>query len=456
MRLGSPSLGDVVGGKYRLDRALGGGGMSVVFAAENTLTGKQVALKFLLASLAERPDGRARLLREARACARIKHRHVVDVYDVGVEGDTMFLVMDLLHGETLSHLLETSTLPVRAFLKLLIQAMRGVAEAHRLGIVHRDIKPDNIFLAREVDHDDAIPTVLDFGIAKIEGESLHTRSGSATGTPVFMAYEQIKGARDLDARVDVYGFGMVIYLALAGRLPFTSESWPELIFKLTTCLVPPLSTLRADLPQELVDVVARAMARERDERTASIEQLIRELTPFAERDDLGETRRVTYGRDAEHAPMVTTLPAQAVVLTPPTPVHSEPALSTRTGDLVFARRRRWYAAAGAVAALLAIALVSRATQEKPPAAKTVAAQTVTVASQPVQAPPMQALNEVVDASVSAPPPLESTVKAPRLVRVRSKPVVEPAVAPEPAVVPEPAPALDRRRKLSQDDFFGAR
>jgi tRNA A-37 threonylcarbamoyl transferase component Bud32 len=313
----TPDIGDVIGGRYRIVRLIGGGGMSTVYEAENTFTNKRVAVKWLLASLAGRPDARDRMLREARAGSRIKHRHVVDIYDVGFEGESMFLVMALHEGETLSSALESRSMSVASFFDLLLPVMRGVAEAHRLGVVHRDIKPDNILLAREVDHAEPVPMVLDFGIAKMEGDALRTRSGSAQGTPAFMAYEQIRGLRDLDARVDVYAFGVILYMALAGRMPFTAETWPELIYKLTSTEVVPLSTLRPELPPALCTLVDRAMARDREQRTATLLQLVLELSSFGGQA-LGETRQVVHRREltGPQVPLSTTEPAAAAWSTP--------------------------------------------------------------------------------------------------------------------------------------------
>jgi eukaryotic-like serine/threonine-protein kinase len=465
MWLGTPSVGVIVGGRYRLTRALGGGGMSVVFAAENTVTSKQVALKFLHASLADRPDAKARLLREARAGSRIKHRNVVDVYDVGFEGETMFLVMDLLEGDTLAKVLETSVMSVPALLQLLIPAMRGVAEAHRLGVIHRDIKPDNLFLAREVDQSEPVVTVLDFGIAKLEGDTLRTHSGRATGTPLFMAIEQIRGERNLDARVDVYGFGVILYMALAGRLPITADTWPELIYKLTSSVAAPLSSLRPDLPAELCAIVARAMAREREDRTATLEQLIGGLTPFATGPaELGVTRLVVYGQ-APHA-MPTTVPTPALSASAsapgqttegevgPGPVRSQPALQTPT-KLARAPGRRWPLALvglGALAMLGAQLPSTRAPSSVTPSPMTPA---VVLAPPPAQllAPVPASVARTVTPDAGAEPPSVALVPAkPPLVRPRRQERAPPSAV-EPAVTPEPTP---RRRRLASEDFFVSR
>ncbi|HEY6879419.1 MAG TPA: serine/threonine-protein kinase [Polyangiales bacterium] len=447
MWLGTPSIGSVVGGKYRLTRSLGGGGMSLVFAAENTVTSKQVALKFLFGSVADRPDAKARLLREARAGSRIKHRNVVDVYDVGFEGETMFLVMDLLEGETLAHVLENTTMSIRALLGLLIPAMRGVAEAHRQGVVHRDIKPDNILLAREVDQTEPVVTVLDFGVAMVEGDSLRTRSGNASGTPMFMSAEQIRGQRDLDGRVDVYGFGVILYMALSGRLPVVAETLAELIYKLTSTPVLPLTALRPELPRELCEVVARAMEREREDRTPTLERLIFELTPFVTGSaELGETRQVRYGGDVE--PMPTTISAR--VTDAQGASHTPLGSQCPPRDPVTRRsRRRWPMALIALAALVMLAVSMLRARATPALRQAQAAAIVPAPVAPTitSATPPTARAERVAAPVflgdAGIQPVRTTsaksARARRAGPVRSEP---------PSVTPSPT-----RRRLVSEDFF---
>ncbi|HTU58575.1 MAG TPA: serine/threonine-protein kinase, partial [Polyangiales bacterium] len=273
------------GGKYRLIRKLGAGGMGEVFEAENTLTRKRVAIKCLHPVRAQRAEASARLLREAEAASRIRHPHVVDVYDVGREGDSVFLVMEYLEGEPLSHLIARGGTPIHELIALLLPAMRAVAAAHRLGVVHRDIKPDNIFLAREADNERPVAKVLDFGISKFsahEGEHASlTRSGSTLGTPRYMAYEQLMSDKSIDGRVDVYAFGVILYEAITGHSPFEAETYPELIVKIAHGELIPPKQLRPELPSTLDRLVCWALERDRDRRVASVDELIRELEPFS-------------------------------------------------------------------------------------------------------------------------------------------------------------------------------
>ena len=277
--------GMLIGGKYKLKHLLGEGGMGSVFAAENTLSGKQVAIKCMHRRIAQTPEASQRFLREARASALIRHPNVVDVYDVLAENDTFYLVMELLEGESLSAFLarETTTLPL--LVNVLIGAMRGVAAAHRQGVIHRDIKPENIFLAREEDDQRAaVAKVLDFGISKLQGmEDIGlTAPGAALGTVAYMSTEQLSNAKDIDGRADVYAFGVILYQAITGRQPFPAETYAEMIMRIMTEQATPIHELRPDVPARLCAVVEAAMAKAREQRTASLEEMISGLEPFSD------------------------------------------------------------------------------------------------------------------------------------------------------------------------------
>jgi len=272
------------GGKYRIVAMIAEGGMGEVYQAEHTVMNKRVAIKRIRPGLSEKTRATERLLQEARAASRIHHPNVVDIYDVAREGDSVYLVMEFLEGEPLSALLGRGNLPMHRLIALLLPAMRGVLAAHRQGVVHRDIKPDNIFLTRVEDSQEPLPKVLDFGVSKLDprgGEQLAlTRSGGTVGTPLYMAYEQLRGSKTIDGRADVYAFGVILYEALTGRLPHAAESYPELIFRVTTCPLVPARQHNADIPGPLDRIVSWALAREAEERI-SLDALIRELEPFA-------------------------------------------------------------------------------------------------------------------------------------------------------------------------------
>jgi eukaryotic-like serine/threonine-protein kinase len=277
-----PSAEGVIGGKYRVLRVLGEGGMGTVLEAEHVQTYKRVAVKWLKTT--DR-DSQLRLVREAQAAARVRHPNVVDVYDVAQEGDTVFLILECLEGEPLSRLMERGGLPVHEWVALLLPAMRGVAAAHQQGVIHRDIKPDNIFLARVPDAPRPVPKLLDFGISKLEPREHEqltiTSVGTAIGTPMYMSYEQLSGSGEVDARTDVYAFGVVLYEALTGQPPFEAETLSELSIKVATAQPVAPRQLRAEIAEPLERVIMRAMARDRTQRIASMDALIAALEPFA-------------------------------------------------------------------------------------------------------------------------------------------------------------------------------
>ncbi len=281
---GLPVIGEEIAGKYRIDGVLGQGGMGAVFSAKNSLTGKRVAIKWLLPEQAG-DTSRERLLREARIAASIEHPNVVDIYDIGEHDGGLFLVMEYLRGQTLGDLLaEHGRLDPVELIGLMIPVMRGVQFAHQGGIVHRDLKPENIIVS-EVDGQ-RVPKVLDFGVSKsMNGagipHSTLTRTGALVGTPHYMALEQVDGTGAIDARTDVYALGVIFYRALTGHYPFDGTSLGEVILKIGTREPQPLRMLRPELTADLDAVILRAIARPRDARYNSVEDFARALEPFA-------------------------------------------------------------------------------------------------------------------------------------------------------------------------------
>jgi tRNA A-37 threonylcarbamoyl transferase component Bud32 len=276
-----PPPGSIVGGKYRVVRLLGQGGMGAVFEAENTVTGKRVAIKWMHPHLADNTEASQRFVREAQASARVRHPNVVDVYDVVDENDGLFLVMEFLEGESLSALMQREGTPLPYVMSLIIAAMRGVAATHREGVIHRDIKPDNIFLAREGD-DRLVPKVLDFGISKVSGSSMSiTNTGATLGTPLYMSVEQLSGVKDIDVRTDVYAFAVIVYQIVTGQPPFMAETFPVLITKIMTEEARDPRALRPDVPKSLARLITWAMAKDRSHRLPDMETFIRELEPFS-------------------------------------------------------------------------------------------------------------------------------------------------------------------------------
>ncbi len=297
-----PKIGDVVADKYEVERIIGEGGMGAVFAAMHKLTGRRVALKWMLPELARDADAVQRFMREAQAAGRINHPNVVDVYDVGQHDDSFFLVMEFLQGEPLTAALERRNLTVGEVVDLLLPAMRGVAAAHRGGVVHRDLKPDNIFLCRD-EEGSIVPKVLDFGISKLASHDgstdMHlTKTGAVVGTPYYMSPEQIRGSKQVDKRSDVYAFGVILYEALTGQVPFNADTYSALILEIATGTAKSPRDIVPTLPEPLSQVVLKAMARELGDRFPDMESFAVALEPFAYTPSLRGERRDPTGRQA--------------------------------------------------------------------------------------------------------------------------------------------------------------
>jgi eukaryotic-like serine/threonine-protein kinase len=279
-----PRAGRVVASKYRVDELMARGGMGAVYSATHVVTGKRVAIKWMLPTLDQVPAATERFVREAQATARIDHPNVVDIYDVGQESSSVYLVMELLQGETLRAFMRHGVLSPAHAIALLMPALRGVAAAHSHGVIHRDLKPDNIFLCVGPGGEAREAKVLDFGISKIASDARDnalTQSGTVLGTPYYMAPEQVRGLRDIDTRVDIYAFGVILYELLSGRRPFEADSYNGLILMIATERPAPLHAVNTDVPIALSHVVHKAMARSLDERFQSVADLARALEPFS-------------------------------------------------------------------------------------------------------------------------------------------------------------------------------
>ncbi len=278
--------GDILDGKYRVERVLGSGGMGVVVAAYHLGLRQHVAIKFLLPDVLDDHEAAARFDREARAAAKIKGEHIARIMDVGtLDNGSPFMVMEYLEGEDLAaRLRRERRLPIDEAVDLIIQTCEVLSEAHGLGIVHRDLKPANLFCTKKADGSPCIK-VLDFGISKLLGPNTShtvtiTKTSALIGSPTYMSPEQINSARNVDARADLWAIGVVLYELLAGRPPFEGDSVPETCLRVTKRRVPSILRFRSDTPQELEAVILRCLEKDRSKRISSATELSMALAPF--------------------------------------------------------------------------------------------------------------------------------------------------------------------------------
>ncbi|MBK8696836.1 MAG: protein kinase [Deltaproteobacteria bacterium] len=274
------TVGEIIGGKYRLDRLLGEGGMGAVYAAENLNTGRRVAVKVLHSQWMQRPEVAQRFVREARATTAIAHPNIVEVLDLDAAHGITYIVQEFLEGETLEAHLAAQPgrrLGATEALAIVVPVMGALVAAHARGIVHRDLKPANLFLVRSRSGD-VVPKVIDFGIAKdtaaSEGATHRTQEGSAIGTPSYMSPEQVSGQTDVDAQTDVWSLGVVLYEMLTGRLPFESPNVNVLMAKILMESPTPIDRHCPDCPADLREIIATALRRERTERFGSMRAMM--------------------------------------------------------------------------------------------------------------------------------------------------------------------------------------
>jgi serine/threonine-protein kinase len=281
--------GTIVGGRYRVERKLGSGGMGWVVVATHLHLEQRVAIKFLHAEQAAAfPEAVARFLREAKAAARIQSDHVARVSDFGTLDDgAPYLVMEYLEGNDLDSLLQArGALPVGQAVEYVLQACEGLAEAHAAGIVHRDLKPANLFLARRSDGSSRIK-LLDFGISKLDvlpgsaPEGNLTSTKTLMGSPLYMAPEQLRSLKQVDRRADIWSMGIILYELLSGHSPFTADTLPEVCARIMTEPPPDLRGRAPRVPEALAAVVGRCLEKEPARRFGDVAALAQALAPFA-------------------------------------------------------------------------------------------------------------------------------------------------------------------------------
>ncbi len=274
--------GQTVAGKYCVDHLIASGGMAAVWAGSNLRTGKRVALKVILRSFSSTPGAGELFRREAMAASRVNHPNVVTVFDVVDHGAGTCIVMEFLDCEDLGAYFERQgLLSLDETMALLLPAMRGVAAANAQGVVHRDLKPKNIFLCIGPDGRVITTKILDFGISVIADNASQERSNTVQltthGTPAYMSPEHITGSPTIDERADVYGFGVILFEALAGQAPYVGPPGPDLLMRILGEPVPKLTRFRADMSPEMDAIIERALAKNPDDRFPTLDHFIAAL-----------------------------------------------------------------------------------------------------------------------------------------------------------------------------------
>jgi serine/threonine-protein kinase len=375
--------GDVVSGRYQVVRVIGHGGMGVVVEAVHEALGQRVAIKFLRPREGDNEEATTRFLAEARALAQLRSVHFPRVTDIALLPDaTPYFVMEFLEGHDLgASLAVDGTLSVGTTVDYALQVCEALAEAYVVGIVHRDIKPGNLFLTKALDGSTLVK-VLDFGISKYAPttEVGMTATRALMGSPRYMAPEQMRSMRRVDHRADIWSLGVVMHEALTGQPPFVGETLPEVCAAIAADDPVRVRQLRRDVPIELQDIILRCLAKEPDQRYKDVGELASELAPFASEDAAPLARRV---RRIVHGASQSIAPPRPLISVPVGPLPQLPGLldagsipppSERLGASVppapvedtTARRqlRRW--ALAIVAAVALPAFIVGALQPSPP------------------------------------------------------------------------------------------
>ena len=451
--------GDLLAGKYRVERVLGVGGMGIVVAARHEQLDQPVAIKFVREDALGNEQAVARFLREARACVKLRSDHAAKVLDVGtLESGAPYMVMEYLEGADLGAVLgEQGALSVETTAGYVVQACEALAEAHAAGIVHRDLKPQNLYLARTVGGEQRIK-VLDFGVSKMllggGGAGNLTMTQSMLGSPLYMSPEQMRSSRDVDARTDVWALGVVIFELLTRRWPFEAETMPELCLRVTTEPPQSLTELRPDVPQAMLDVVKRCLSKDPADRFANAAELAVALEPLAPPELRSTVERARLAMGSKNRPRMVSVPEIAVAETPARPALTPAAWGSGRGDSPVTQARRsggmWIGAGIAAAAVVAGAVLLVRGRDVPTPVPVISAR-VQAAPPPVrtlfehartEAAPVGEAGASSQPALAAPPahPWMTAAGAPRAAAVVPAPSAAAAVAVAVSAAPAPAPA----------------
>jgi serine/threonine protein kinase len=280
-----PLIGEVLAGKYRVEKILGQGGMGVVLAARHLTLDQFVAIKLLLPKAAKLPDATSRFLREAKIAAAIRSPHVARVLDAGtLENGTPYIAMEHLGGVDLArHLKTKGALPIQQAVDFMVQAGEAVAEAHSVGIIHRDLKPGNLFLTRRPDGSPLVK-VLDFGLSKSmlgdDADGSLTQTGAVLGSPYYMSPEQLRSLKLVEKCSDVWAMGVILYELLTAQRPFEGHSMTAICAAVIADTPVPPRSLQPEIPEKLDEIILRCLEKSREKRMATVVELMQAIAPF--------------------------------------------------------------------------------------------------------------------------------------------------------------------------------
>lgn len=266
---------------YRILEELGRGGMGVVYKAEDTKLDRTLALKFLPSNISANETDKARFLQEAKAASAINHPNVCVIHDIKEHDDQQFIIMEYVDGQTLSKLIkDSSRFPIDDYLDYALQIAGALQAAHENGIIHRDIKSDNIMITST-----GQVKVMDFGLAKLAGQTKITKTGTTLGTVAYMSPEQAQG-KNVDHRTDIWSLGVVLYEMVTGQLPFRGEYEQAVMYAIVNEEPEPITSILPEIPQQLDRVLEKAIAKSQEERYQNFEEFIRDLTLDEEKEQV--------------------------------------------------------------------------------------------------------------------------------------------------------------------------
>ena len=430
-----PRPGDLVARKFRIERLLGRGGMGAVFVAQHELLQKRVALKLMVSDIAMHPEALPRFLNEARAAARVRGEHVAHVIDVGtLRRGVPYMVLEYLEGADLSCLLEArEKFPVDEAVDVVMQALEGLAQAHAIGVVHRDFKPSNLFVTRRADGS-ALVKVLDFGISKggnaDDNAREITRSNALLGTPPYASPEQLCDSKNVDVRTDVWSAGVVLFELLTGAVPFGGDSNAARIASTLEQAPAPLRSVLPGADPRLEAVLARCLAKDREDRFANVAELAEALVPFAPpaAEALVEQIRAALSLPAPAAVSVEGAPGGSC---------SEPRPRGARGGRAW---RRWAVAGVVVVVVVAVGLRWGTGRQSDRAAVRAPGARTFVSGPPFARAEVARQDVAVDPSADEPP--ERPTAAPRASQEKRPPAPALAAPSSTTSVAKPAPGLD--------------